>query len=366
MTLPMTRGKRRALRVLAPVVAVGMSAVLTACGASSTTTTPSTTTVTDIAGRTVHVPATVNKIADQWAAHVIIDELLGRGSSVVAVNSGVQSSHNHLLQEIDPHIAKADAPCTNSGCNAEQLLKDAPDLVFWAGKSTGADSLQQQTGVPVYDLSGFTTFATMESDITATGSVLGADAKAKAAAYNSYLQKQVSDVQAAVKHATEPAPSVLHVLSTNHGQLTVDGAGTLIDTWITLAGGTDAAAKAGVKGNMVTINEEELAAMNPDVIIFESGSSNSVAKARADLPAWNSLKAVQDNRVYQDPEGVFPWDRYGPEEALQVEWAGQLLHPSAFPGLNMQTVATDFYQRFFGYKLTPGDLATMFAPLPAG
>ncbi|HET6504744.1 MAG TPA: ABC transporter substrate-binding protein [Amycolatopsis sp.] len=360
----MNSRKRHFGRAFAPALAAGMCCLLAACGASS----PAipTTTVTDVAHRSVRVPTTINRIADQWAAHVIIDELLGRGSAVVAVNSGVQKSHNPLLQEIDPHIAKADAPCTNSGCNAEQMLKDAPDLVFWAGTTTGADSLQQQTGLPVYDLSGFTTFATMEADITATASVLGAAAQTKAAAYNSYLQKQVSDVQAAVKHATEPAPSVLHVLSTSQGELTVDGSGTLIDTWITLAGGTDAAAKAGVKGNMVTINEEELAAMNPDVIIFESGSGNSMAKARADLPGWDSLNAVRDNRVYQDPQGVFPWDRYGPEEALQVQWAAQLLHPSAFPGLTMQSVATDFYQRFFGYRLTPSDLATMFAPLPAG
>ena len=43
----------------------------------------------------------------------------------------------------------------------------------------------------------------------------------------------------------------------------------------------------------------------------------------------------KNNRIYANPTGTFPWDRYSAEEALQILWAAQLFHPEQFKDLNM-------------------------------
>ncbi|WP_414449309.1 hypothetical protein AB4851_25525 [Burkholderia sp. 22PA0099] len=66
------------------------------------------------------------------------------------------------------------------------------------------------------------------------------------------------------------------------------------------------------------------------------------------------------------PAGVFPWDRYGPEVALQVRWAAGVLHPEVFPAQQLIAQTQDFYRRFFGYALSAGDARRMLAGQPPG
>jgi len=37
-----------------------------------------------------------------------------------------------------------------------------------------------------------------------------------------------------------------------------------------------------------------------------------------------------------NPKGVFSWDRYGAEEALQIQWAAKTLYPDLFTNINIK------------------------------
>ncbi|WP_207770180.1 hypothetical protein [Frankia canadensis] len=65
--------------------------------------------------------------------------------------------------------------------------------------------------------------------------------------------------------------------------------------------------------------------------------------------------AVKGNRLRFNPQGLCPWDRFGPEEALQIQWAPQALHPDLFTDLDMCAETRDFYQKFFHYEPTEAD-----------
>ena len=60
---------------------------------------------------------------------------------------------------------------------------------------------------------------------------------------------------------------------------------------------------------------------------------------------------MQNGQVYANPKGVFSWDRYGVEEALQLQWAANLLHPDLF-NIDIRTQVKDFYETFLNYTLT--------------
>jgi iron complex transport system substrate-binding protein len=159
-------------------------------------------------------------------------------------------------------------------------------------------------------------------------------------------------------------PGVVHIAS--FPPLVVDGGDSIIDQWIKVAGGTDAA--TGVASSHVTVTIEQLLKWNPDVIIVETpggdqglaaGSGQSVVAALRKQPGWSSLKAVRSKHVYINPQGLYPWDRFGPEEALQIQWAAKTLHPALFKDLDMRAVTRSFYKTFFNYDTSAAELDQM-------
>ena len=106
--------------------------------------------------------------------------------------------------------------------------------------------------------------------------------------------------------------------------LKVDGTNTIIDECIMVAGGQNAVSKAG---NMLEINAEEIININPDVIIIGRAKAPEIFKKLYEDQVYADTNAVKNKKVYVNPAGVFSWDRYGAEGALQILWAAKTLHP---------------------------------------
>ena len=87
------------------------------------------------------------------------------------------------------------------------------------------------------------------------------------------------------------------------------------------------------------------------VSIIGSANAEAVTALKAD-EAWTGLTAVKNDAVYANPSGVFAWDRYSGEEALQVLWAAKLLNPDKFADINIEQETKDFYKLFYGCELT--------------
>ncbi|OAA84007.1 putative ABC transporter permease protein [Clostridium ljungdahlii] len=54
--------------------------------------------------------------------------------------------------------------------------------------------------------------------------------------------------------------------------------------------------------------------------------------------------------------GTFLWDRYGAEEALQIQLAAKTLHPYKFQNIDIKQEAKNFYKTFFNYNLTDDEV----------
>ena len=217
-------------------------------------------------------------------------------------------------------------------------------------------------GIPAVVV-GFTSFAQLGQSVSLAGQVPGDPAAQRAQAYLDYLDHNVELVRSRLANlpATE-RPSVAHIAS--FPSLVVDGHGSSTAMWIDAAGATNA--MDAVSGSHGTITGEELLRRNPDVLIIQApggdqglvaGSGQSVVAQLASLPIWNELEAVREHRVYLNPQGLYPWERASPEEALQVLWAAKTLHPDRFTDIDVRAEARNFYLRFFGYTLTDADLA---------
>lgn len=299
--------------------------------------------VVDDAGHTVTVPDQVNTIADGWFAHHSVLMTLGAGSKIVATVNHPESQP--WMFKIAPTLNQA-LQVRGTAFNPESLLAKKVDVVFTSAGNDKAESYRQ-AGLPTLQMA-FTDYPSLMKSVATTAEVLGTDdARARAKAYNQYLQTTIDTVQSKMRGLTaEQRPSVLHIQSLK--PLKVDGSQTLIDTWIHLAGGKNAAAE--IQGNMKEVSPERVLAWQPDVIILGANSGQIADSPYAAL--FSELKAVKNGKVLQNPAGVFPWDRYGTESALQIQWAALMLHPASFPGVEMDKVTQDFYQRFFDYTLS--------------
>ncbi|HGK4673468.1 TPA: ABC transporter substrate-binding protein [Kluyvera georgiana] len=311
--------------------------------------------VVDDAGHTVTVPDRVSAIADGWFAHHSVLMTLGAGSLIVATVNHPESQP--WMFKITPTLHHA-LQVRGTAFNPESLLAKRVDLVFTARGNDRAESYRQ-AGLPTLEMA-FTDYPSLMKSVTTTAKALGTQtARQRAADYNQYLQSVLQNVQHKTQGLTDAQrPTVLHIQSLK--PLKVDGSKTLIDTWITLAGGKNAA--AGIEGNMREVSPEQILAWQPDVIILGANCGSLANSTYAGLFA--GLKAVKNNRVQQNPAGVFPWDRYGTESALQIQWAAAMLHPDLFPDVNMASVTQAFYRRFFDYPLNDAEALRILQALP--
>lgn len=344
----------RAITALALVGGLG-GALLVGCGSAAPPATgahapPATGThaVTDSTGASVTVPDTVTRVADAWPAHNEIVQMLAPTDQIVA--TVLTPSISPWLYVVDPTLNKAQTVfTTNSTVNLEALARLRPDVVF---ASDPAPFAPQTTaaGFPTLQLI-FQTFADLKKVVATTAEVLGPAAQAQAQRYNAYLDNTLATLTAQTsKIHMDQRPSVLHIQSLQ--PLIIDGTNSIVDAWITAAGGRDA---AQISGNLRPATIEQILAWNPDVIILGSTTGGAGAQALAKLatdPVWSHVAAVRNHRVYVNPTGAFVWDRYGIEEALQIQWAAKTLHPELFPNLDLVAVTKDFYSRFLHFQLT--------------
>jgi iron complex transport system substrate-binding protein len=341
----------KAMIVIAGVCCVG---ILAASGQSTPTTNAhgSTRQLTDAAGRVVTLPRRVTRVADPWHANNAMVLMLGGADKLVATTAQAQSQP--WLRRLYPHIDEVPAAFNAAGeVNMESLIGARPDVILMAYDGT----LPKWAGavdayhVPIVMMPN-TSLAGLKTTARMTGEVLGESESRIAAEYVRYFDDNIRRVTSVTgKLPANERPRVLHTASA--GVLTVDGRGTVIDDWITVAGGINA---ADVVGNGRPVSMEQVAAWNPDVIIVGTAPNQQNRQAILDDPRWRQIKAVKDGKVFVNPSGAYLWDRHSAEAALQVLWAAKTLHPAQFAALDIKQETRHFYAKYFHYVLTDGEL----------
>jgi iron complex transport system substrate-binding protein len=91
---------------------------------------------------------------------------------------------------------------------------------------------------------------------------------------------------------------------------------------------------------------------------------DAAAAARQQKPSgFDALRATRANTVLINPEGMFPWDRYGTELPLQVVWAAQQCQPALFKHIGLIAKTIAFYRRFLAYDLKEQEAQRIIAGL---
>lgn len=328
----------------------------------SSTASAKTITITDDMGNQVTVPTNVKRVVDGYPFHSETLAILGAASKEVgSINSAKTLP---WLYKVVPAYNKVPTVFTSeTEANVEEIVKLKPDVVFLAGQKGGNPLAAQlkKAGIPAVQIS-FQDIAGMKKSITMTAEVLGGSAVARGEKLNNYLDSQFAKVTKVTSTIPDSQkPSVLHFCTQN--PLTVDGTGSLMDYWIKAAGGKNAAT---VAGSSKEVTAEQVLQWNPDIIIAGRTHDNGFAASDSAATVYSntvfaSLNAVKNKRVVDNPIGAFLWDRFGPEEGLQVVWAAKTFHPDLFKDINLNRETKNFYKTFLNYSLTDSDVNKILA-----
>ena len=311
--------------------------------------------ITDAAGRTVAIPVKVNRVADPWPANNAMVLMLGGADKLVATSE--QARKQPWLRRLYPRIAQVPAAFDAAGeANVETLIGTRPDVILMAYGGTlprWIDSVDAYhlplVMMPNGSLEGLKTTVRM------TGEVLGERESRVAAEYIRYFDDNIGRITRVTNKLLESErPKVLHTATP--GILVVDGRQSVIDDWINIAGGINAADVEGL-GRPVTM--EQVAAWDPDVVIVGTAPNQQSRKAILDDPRWRRIKAVREGKVFVNPSGAYLWDRHSAEAALQVLWAAKTLHPALFADLDVNEETKRFYAKFFHHALSDSELASI-------
>jgi iron complex transport system substrate-binding protein len=211
---------------------------------------------------------------------------------------------------------------TDLASNPEYLISLDADLIILAAYNNPA-ALDQllDADEQVFVLAEFNTLDEIRTNIRLLGQVTGEEQRAED------LIAEMDGRLAAVQEAVAGQEPV-RVLYYEPGGITY-GPGSTVDEIITLAGGVNVAAEAGLDPYPL-IDAEFVLAADPDVILLGgwfTGQSDPIATFTGD-PAFRTLRAVQEGRVI--PINDAHMTNVSHYIALGVEDVARALYPDAF------------------------------------
>lgn len=234
-----------------------------------------------------------------------------------------------------------------------------PDLIVEAGPVSAeaaarAEWVQQQTRVPyiVLDNSIQSTPATLRT----IGAMLGVGPRGDDLA--NYVDQAIDALRGRLLIAPADERPLVYYGRGADG-LETGLAGSQAMAAIDQAGVINVAARLG-HGELTRVTRDQIFAWNPAIIIAQEGSFyNSLLHN----PAWRGLAAVANKRVYLAPADPFGWidDPPGVNRIIGLYWLTALFYPDQYQE-EMGANVSQFYEKFYGIKLTDRQLTALLRP----
>lgn len=351
--------KSKLVKLLVFVLAVHMFCfTFVGCGRKNVDASSSkASSVVDMTGNEVALPANIDKIFVDWTAGIILPMTLGATDKLVVVPTTFDEEAYAWTRMICPDIDLVERN-NEAYMNKEVALSYEPDVVITNMEENVA--VYQSAGVDAVYVK-FTDNKSFQESLKIVGEVLGDKEYEMAKKYCNYFNDNVQMVTERLKNVEKASkPSVYYVDCRFADPYHTVGKGEVQEEWITTAGGVLATAEE-FEGKNLEVTTEKISEINPDIIMIGARNQADVYNTIMSDENFANLDAVKNNKVYRVPQGLSPWCRNGSEAAVQILWAAKLLHPTEFEDIDMKTMVQDFYKEFYGAKLNDDTLGGILA-----
>ena len=312
-----------------------------------------TVTVTDMAGRTVTLPAQINSIATFGSIGVInaFVELMGDGDKIANdMTAKFSKSDKWAMQYVFAPQMKGEPVLEgpDGELKMEEILKLNPDLCLVMSK----DYIEplESNGLNVIYFNWKKT-EDVKTAVTLMGEALGK--QDVAADYLKYFDDMVAE--AGEKTASLTDDTKKKVLYGNIDKLTQPH--VIAEWWIETAGGISVTKNAwDAEGSQCVYTQEDLLKWNPDVMLTTDVDMKDTLKADS---LYSDITAVKDDAIYTVPTVAHVWGNRTVEQPLTIFWTTHKLYPEIESKEDLAEKISYFYSHFFKTELSDDQINTI-------
>jgi len=328
-------------RIAILVLALGIAATAAAAADGIT--------ITDVKGRQVEIPRTVERVACLTGACYEKVFLLGQADKIAAR----AATYPPWMFQTNPN---AKTIPTFSAPNTEDLMSRRVEVAFAFDRPQQLDALAAAgiaavvaTAPVVDDEAAFA--ESVRREVRFYAEVLGA--KAAAETWCTDFDRRLATVAGRMATlAAKDRPRVYYLRGPD--AQTTHGRDSNIRWYGEMAGG-DMGLSRQARPGIVQLTIEEIVLWNPEVIFV--GRQYAPTLVTQD-PRWRDVAAVKNGRVYTIPDGVFFWDSSS-EGGLLMEFMAKILHPDRFADLDLAAEVKGYYRQFYHYSISDDEVGKL-------
>ena len=314
--------------------------------------------VTDMLGRNVEIPEKVEKIVAIGPGALRLVVYLNATDMVVGVEDAETAWSEMGRPYRMAHPELADKPIIGKGGpdpspNPEAIAALKPDVIFACYiDGSKANTLQQQTGVPVVVLSygELGNFKSQEiyDSLRLAGKILGREKRAEDII--SFIDSVYNDLSSRVEGVPDDEKPTVYV-----GALGFKGGHGIESTRcdfppFTVLKAKNVACEANKSGALF-IDKEKLLEWNPDIVFLDENNLHLVLNDYEKNPnVYRSLKAFKNGEVY----GILPFNFYTTNVEIAIAdtyFIGKVLYPERFADIDPPQKADEIFKFFVGKEL---------------
>ena len=326
--------------------------------------------VTDMGGRQVNVPETIERV---FCSNPIgtVDMYLLDPDLMVGWNFLPSGDNRKYIPEEYLSLPSLGV-WMGSGAtpNDEEIVRQDPQVILchWTADDVGADMADQirdETGVPTllidYDLRSC---AEMYRYV---GELLGCPERAEELA--AYCDQKLDFIRKRAAQVPEAERKSIY-LAQGVGGLSTDPVGSMhVTDALELIGVDNVAYLPGTEGQgmgMPSVNLEQIIEWDPDAVLVseysmsDSESSDLYGEISADAN-WRNVRCVREGAVYRLPQSPFAWFGRPPSvvRLLGCLLVMKLLYPQHTADIDMVEETREFYRLFYRLDLSDDELVAI-------
>ncbi|WP_135665092.1 ABC transporter substrate-binding protein [Halorhabdus rudnickae] len=351
------RTRRSVLSALGASTVGGLTGCTASFSASSGGTTTAAREITDGFGRSVTVPETVERVVGVGPGALRQIAYLDATDRVVGIEDAEAgwarrvpyNQANPVLR--DKHVIGSAGP--SAGGNSEAILSVDPDVLFYYGDSSRAESLQSQTDTPVVglDIVDFVYPAareTMFGTWQLVGDVLGQDGRAETLI--EFVRGTIDDLRTRTDEIAVGERDAAYV-----GAINYKGGHGIATTRKCFApfrwtGVENVAGAIGTDAASVEVSDEQLLRWDPATMFVSASNLGQVREDAAASPEYASIRAVETGETYSILPHASYHHNYGSILA-NAYFVGRTVYPDRFEDVDLKTKTNEIFETMLGTGL---------------
>ncbi len=283
------------------------------------TATPVQITFTDGLGRTITLSGPVQRVVSLSPSNTEILFAVGAGAQTIARDDFSDfPAEAKNLPAIGGSWGKYDM---------EKIASLNPDLVLAAEINT-PEQVKALTdlGLTVFLLPNPLTITEMYARLETVARMTGHEAET--AVLIESLKARVLAVAEKVKSAAQAVPPLVYyeLDATDPNAPFTAGAGTFVDTLITVAGGKNVG--SSLDSAWASISSEMVIEENPTIILLGDAAYGITPESVAARPGWKAIDAVRNGNIYPLDDNLV--SRPGPRLVDGLEALAKIIHPELY------------------------------------